>query len=168
MTDYKKLYEQSQQENKELKEKISDLLGFQDGVDQMECDVGSIDDKYEDTQYEDIYAIIKGLHEENEDLEDVREDRDRMNTKLKKVYAEIKELKDEVITERKKVISAEEKHDFVCEMWRAESVYLGTESAKASPEQFNDFLKEEYGEEMYKKLYQAFELADLLEPEDEE
>ena len=116
---------------------------------------------------EKLQEQIKTMEEEKEELESKVEQYSDDADRCLEAEEENEELKEEVIAERKKVIAAEEKNHFDNEMWRAESVYLESDSAKAYPEQFNDFLKEEFDEEMYKKMYEAFELKELLEPEDE-
>lgn len=93
------------------------------------------------------------------------------NEKLKK---EIKELKEEVIVERKKVIEEKENRELAVNCWTAEARFLDMDSAaNQQPEEFNEFLKEEYDEEMYKKMYDEFDLKELIacvrgEEEDDE
>jgi hypothetical protein len=99
---------------------------------------------------------IKELKKENEKLKD-----------------EIKELKEEVIVERKKVIEEQENRELAVNCWTAEARFLNMDSAaNQEPEEFNEFLKEEYDEEMYKKMYDEFDLKELLacvaEEDDEE
>jgi outer membrane murein-binding lipoprotein Lpp len=119
--------------------------------------------------YEDCSSKLKEELTTTTIALDIVRDENEVNKKNGYKYREqIRELKEEVITERKKVVEVEEDKMLVCEMWRAEAEYLQHDSAKAYPEQFNDYLKEEFDEEMYKKMYEAFELAELLEESDEE
>jgi len=74
-----------------------------------------------------------------------------------------KKLKEEVIDERKKVAESEEGWRFSVKMWGAEADFLNMDSAKSQPEEFNEFLKDAFDEETYKKMYDEFELAELLE-----
>ena len=74
-----------------------------------------------------------------------------------------KKLKEEVIDERKKVAESEEGWRFSVKMWGAEADFLNMDSAKSQPEEFNEFLKDAFDEETYKKMYDEFELAELLD-----
>ena len=113
--------------------------------------------------------LVEKLIEEKETLTEERNNaRKLVVERVKSLKKEIKALKDEVIAERKKVIEAEDDKRFVGEMWMAESRFLHMPSATNQPEEFNEFLKHEFNEEMYEKLYEAFELEELLEESDED
>ena len=108
------------------------------------------------------------IDELEQNLDELQEEHDELDKEHDKLDKEHDALKNEVIAERKKVIAAEEKNQFDKEMWGAEADFLKMESAKVYPKDFNDFLKDVFDEETYKKMYEAFELAELLEPEDED
>jgi len=104
--------------------------------------------------------LIKKLKQENQDLFFTFSKTLKENKELKE---EIKELKEEVIVERKKVIEEKENRELAVNMWTAEARFLNMDSAaNQEPEEFNEFLKEEYDEEMYKKMYDEFDLKELL------
>ena len=104
--------------------------------------------------------LIKKLKQENEDLQKFDF---QLKESLDKSLAEIKELKEEVIVERKKVIEEKENRELAVNCWTAEARFLNMDSAaNQEPEEFNEFLKEEYDEEMYKKMYDEFDLKELL------
>jgi len=65
MTDYKAMYEQSQEENEKLKEENYHLTLFQGEVDSMEASLGEIDEEYEDYRFYELPDLIKELKEEN-------------------------------------------------------------------------------------------------------
>ena len=136
MTDYKKLYEQSQKENKDLKDQLEDFT-----------DIAKMYDGEEACDLNDYIGKLVG---ENVELENKVID-------LEVVFDENKRLK-----ERNEAL------EFGNEMWTAESRFLNMDSAKSQPEEFNDFLKEEYDETTYKKMFEEFELKELLEVSDEE
>ena len=92
----------------------------------------------------------------------------RLKNYAKKLKEENKGLKEEVIAERKKVAESEEGWRFSMKMWGAEADFLKMESAKVYPKDFNDFLKDVFDEETYKKMYDEFELEELLEEDEEE
>jgi chromosome segregation ATPase len=98
-----------------------------------------------------------------ENLEKAVETIEFSGRSLEKLIQENDQLKEEVIAERKKVAEGNKDRWFVGEMWRAESEFLQMPSAKNQPEEFNDFLKEEFDDDMYKQMYDAFDLEELLE-----
>jgi len=160
--------EKLQAENKELKEQlapINELLEVSSAEDTEELakDVSWLWEQDIDPEdYQDFVSLAQERGLANAD--DLRSEIDEFEGDIEDLKKEIKELKDEVIAERKKVIEADENRRFVGDMWMAESRFL-QDSAKNQPEEFNDFLKEEFDEEMYKKMYEGFELEELLECE---
>ncbi len=113
---------------------------------------------------------IEELREENKNLKiDLETSQDELKqtaadlfNDIEKLERENKALKEEVIAERKKVVESEEGWKFSVKMWGAEADFLKMDSAKAYPEEFNEYLKDAFDEETYKKMYDEFELAELL------
>jgi hypothetical protein len=187
--DYKKLYEQSLKERvadekliAKLKEEKKDLM--------VKLLTHGDDDDWE-KMWEDKASECNELKEENEKLKKENEIEkgkvvaavevidfmcpqiDAFIEENKILKEEIKELKEEVIVERKKVIEEKENRELAVNCWTAEARFLNMDSAaNQEPEEFNEFLKEEYDEEMYKKMYDEFDLKELLacvaEEDDEE
>jgi hypothetical protein len=153
--DYKKLYEQS------LKERVADeklIAKLKEENEKLkkenEIEKGKVVAAVEAIDF--MCPQIDAFIEENKILKE-----------------EIKELKEEVIVERKKVIEEKENRELAVNCWTAEARFLNMDSAaNQEPEEFNEFLKEEYDEEMYKKMYDEFDLKELLacvaEEDDEE
>jgi DNA-binding cell septation regulator SpoVG len=176
----KKEIEELREENKNLK---IDLETSQDELKQTAADLFNDIEKLEEenqklTQNQGGYVWKSIAQTKTQTLQEffpdynptfqACSDQEEIRDMLKKVFDENKALKEEVIAERKKVAEGNKDRWFVGEMWRAESVFLNMPSAKEQPEEFNDFLKEEFDEEMYKEMYEAFDLEELLEVSDEE
>ena len=79
-----------------------------------------------------------------------------------------KKLYEQSQQENKKLKKEKEDLKFGIQMWTAESRFMNMDSALATPDEFNDFLKEEYDETTYKKMFEEFDLGELLEDEREQ
>ena len=190
LTDELEDLEQVREENEQLTEELEDLEEVREDRDEMYEENKKLKEEMDKVKEvldgapahtqdlqpsEGVKVIIEYLRKsrnENKKLKEALESECKQHGEEQDCSYELldenKRLKEEVIAERKKVAQAEDDRRFVGEMWMAESQFLQMPSAKQQPEEFNEFLKAEFDEEMYKKMYDEFNLAEFLECSDEE
>ena len=172
--------ETAQKELKEEIEKLKEenyvLLGFQKEVDQMEAGLGEIGEDYEDMRYYDLPDVIKTLKEKNDELKQFAmkvhnfvyntkyDDEDIVSSFdfdgiLEEMKKDEDKLKEENEDNKLSISCLEAERDYVDP--KGKFNYIDDYS------DFNNHLKEKYNDDMYKKMYEWFDMDNMLD-EDEE